>query len=241
MEQYYNHLTDRLEDLEPFMAKTLPRTKEEYLKRLEERERPKTYKEAFGRENPLIKVAKEYLDAHPEEVIKLRDEGLVKEMQDFADKSGVGAIQDAPTEEEVYLAKREREGRQLEFFEESGKFPVEETWNKLKEVYRKEEEKVEKGEFEGGHASTYPIQKVDYGDKKPFEPSRYMLGTDPYSEEGSKPKIGRVDDLGRVEYLEKEEDIIEDEIEPASETISKYIIYAIIVAVLIVLVVWSWT
>jgi|KBSMisStandDraft_5_1062788.scaffolds.fasta_scaffold322714_2 hypothetical protein len=80
------------------------------------------------------KVAKEYLDAHPEEVIKLRDEGLVKEMVDFAAKQrGTTplAITEAPTEEEVYLAKREAEGRPLIISEEAGDFPSSEQIAKL--------------------------------------------------------------------------------------------------------------
>jgi len=72
------------------------------------------------------KVAKEYLDAHPEELIKIRDEGLIQEMVDFAAKQTGQlpfATTDAPTEEEVYLAKREAEGRPLIEHEEAGDFP----------------------------------------------------------------------------------------------------------------------
>jgi hypothetical protein len=98
------------------------------------------------------KVAKEYLDTHPEEIIKLRDEGLVKEMVDFAAKQTGQlpfATTDAPTEEEVYLAKREAEGRPLIIFEEAGDFPSSEQI----ELIKKESEQLD------NHFNRMPIEE----------------------------------------------------------------------------------
>jgi len=231
MEQYYNHLTDQLENLESWMPKTLPRTKEEYLKREVERhgtckenpmnaERPMTYKEAFNRENPLIKVARDYLNEHPEEVIKLRDEKLVQELVDFAAKQNAEepplAYNNAPTEEEAYLEKRKREGNPLIIFEEVG------DWKDVDKL---------KG-------SDYDIDKAIDNAKTPIEPSRYMMGTDPYGDEFTKIHISKRNEDGTVEYLKAPEDIIEDDeediIEFNAEKISKGIITGLIVGLIIV-------
>jgi len=225
MEQYYNHLTDRLEDLEPFMAKTLPRSKAEYEARLAERMGAAQSLRKFSEnvrvtldkppfENPMIRAAKEYLEAHPEEVIKLRDEGLVEEMIDFAAKQNAEysnlAFPDAPTEEEAYLEKREREGKPLVIWEEVG------NWDK---------DAIDK--LEGNVNSAVDNAKEMVHN---IEPSRYMMGNDPYGDALTKPYIAKKNEDGSVQYLKNPEDILEDgdeEFESSIQEVSKYILLII--------------
>jgi len=99
-----------------------------------EEERKKRTKESM--KEYYARIAREYLEEHPEELIKIRDEGLIKEMVDFAAKqTGQSplAVTEAPTEEEVYLAKREAEGRPLIETEEAGAFPSAEQIRLMKE------------------------------------------------------------------------------------------------------------
>ena len=216
MEQYYNHLTDRLEDLEPFMAKTLPRSKAEYEARLAERMGAAQSLRKFSEnvrvtldkppfENPMIRAAKEYLEAHPEEVIKLRDEGLVEEMIAFADKDNTGVVQDAPTEEEVYIAKKGS------------------NWDKLKEINKGLNDDIDK--------------KKDLN--RPVEPSRYMMGNDPYGDALTKSYIAKKNEDGSVQYLRNPEDILEDadeEFESSIQEVSKYILLIITGVVLCLII-----
>jgi len=274
MEKYYNHLTDRMEDLEPFMAKTLPRSKEEYLAREREREQEKppkydmTYHTGQTAKDAITKAAKDYLDAHPEEVIKLRDEGLVQEMVDFAAKQNAeldpNAFNGAPTEEEVYLSKREREGRPLIIYEEVGDWKdaslLQKSFDALSKEKQEELNKAietlgnplkdhpcnKESEWKQGEPLSKLVSEIDRDKEKSkgsdwdldkaFEPSRYMMGNDPYGDADTKSHMYKKNDDGSVEYLRTPEDILGDENDEEQkysiETISKWIIFGFIGAAL---------
>jgi len=272
MEQYYNHLTDRLEDLEPFMARTLPKSKEDYLRRVEERsirdalnnnslqsykkeypltpcetfptegdeideERPKydmTYRTGDNAKAAIAKSVKDYLEVHPEEVIKLRDERLVQEMVDFAERPV--AYNNAPTEEEEYVAKREREGRPLITYEEVGKMPDMQgsDWDLDKAFEAMPKEKQEELKEAMRIIGSGAVDNLKAPLEIPIEPSRYMMGNDPYGYNSPKSYISKKNDDGSIEYLRKPEDILGDENEAefefSFEKTSRYIVIGIISA-----------
>jgi hypothetical protein len=262
MEQYYNHLTDRLEDLEPFMARTLPRSREEYVRRLldKELEKPKYNVKPEEREsateslrkfsenvhvtldkhpsgNPFYLAAKEYLKDHPEEVIKLRDEGLVEELLAFADKDNTGVVQDAPTEEEVYIAKKEAEGFTLDRVGEFGTYFVKQEEGALDKAFNQMSDEEQANLVESIKTAMEPLR--EHPCNKHIEPSRYMMGNDPYGDALTKPYIAKKNEDGSVQYLRNPEDILEDRdevFESSIQEVSKYILLAITIIVLCIII-----
>lgn len=120
MEMYYNYLNDRMEELDPeYHALNLPKSKEEYLKRVKEREGNHVFpKEKLEEHLKFLK------GLNPDELVELEKK-----------------------EEQVYLAKRRAEGNPLIIYDEVGQMPnmeelhketkaIEERWMKLKEEER---------------------------------------------------------------------------------------------------------
>lgn len=232
--QYYNHLTDKMEELEPaYMALNLPKSKEEY----ERRERIRTIENKMPIEL-LNKLNREY-PMKPSECFKTEGDEIVEPEVKYTlldlskdtikDLSGKGRDLKKPSYEEVGVFPNKEMLEQLEYLKANPNLIDEDkVQSKIKEgmslveigtLYQIEIDKaqwnihsriqLEKNKMQGG-ATTYPIQPKE----------DYICASDPYTTDSKgslfvykKDEYGNIMDVtyGKMSSTQPVEDVFEKE------------------------------